>query len=208
MTNKILIVGGGGHCHSVLDSLLTLGIYDEIAIIDKKESVGNKILSLKVTGADEDIPGLLEAGYSDAFVTIGNNRVRKQISEKLERMGFRFPCIIDPQSTVSSFSNIGKGVFIGKKAVVNSNSFIGNGSIVNTSSVVEHDCHLEDFTHIAPGATLCGGVKVGETTHVGAASVVREQLTIGSNTTIGMGSVVVSSIKSNALAYGNPCKER
>ena len=40
MNKKILLVGGGGHCQSVLDSLLELDQFSAIGIIDKKENVG------------------------------------------------------------------------------------------------------------------------------------------------------------------------
>ncbi len=32
---KILLLGAGEHCNSVLDSLLSTGDYDEVGIIDK-----------------------------------------------------------------------------------------------------------------------------------------------------------------------------
>ena len=35
MGNKLLLIGGGGHCHSVLDSIISSGKYDEIGIIDE-----------------------------------------------------------------------------------------------------------------------------------------------------------------------------
>ena len=38
---KILLVGGGGHCRSVLDSLLSAGGYDDIGIIDPRTSGGS-----------------------------------------------------------------------------------------------------------------------------------------------------------------------
>lgn len=37
---RIVLVGGGGHCRSVLDALLTLGIYDQIGIVERNAGNG------------------------------------------------------------------------------------------------------------------------------------------------------------------------
>ena len=42
MDKNILLVGGGGHCKSVLDTLLKLNRFSKIGIIDKKKILGNQ----------------------------------------------------------------------------------------------------------------------------------------------------------------------
>ena len=44
--------------------------------------------------------------------------------------------------------------------------------IVNTMSLIEHECIVEDFTHIAVSAVLCGQVQVGKAAFVGANATV------------------------------------
>ena len=53
---KILLVGGGGHCRSVLDSLLSAGGYDDIGIIDPRTSGGSAPMNIPVLGGDSDLP--------------------------------------------------------------------------------------------------------------------------------------------------------
>ncbi|WP_414151378.1 acetyltransferase [Acetobacterium carbinolicum] len=206
--DRILLIGGGGHCKSVLDSLLNLSHYDEIRIIDKKENVGNKILSIDIIGTDDDLVRLFKEGYKNAFVSvgsIGNTSHRRKIFELVEIIGFNTPNIIDSSAIVSENAIVNKGIFIGRNAIINADATINTGAIINTGSIIEHNCFIDKFAHISPGAVLCGDVTVGENTHIGAASVLKQQVTVGRDTVIGMGSVVICDIGNNSVAYGNPC---
>ena len=208
-SRKILLLGAGGHCMSVLDSLIALDQYTDIAIIDKSNNTSN-ILGIPVIGVDDDLERLYEEGYSDAFITVGSlgdTSIRRKLYKKLKDIGYNIPNIIDNSSIISDFTTIGEGNYIGKNTVINVGASIGNCTIINTSSTIEHECTINDFVHISPGSILCGNVTIEADTHIGAASVIRQGLSIGSNTIIGLGSVVVSNINSNTMAYGNPCKE-
>lgn len=209
MNKKILLVGGGGHCKSVLDSLIELEQFSEIGIIDKKENIGKKILGVPIIGCDDDLPEFFTHGYKYAFVTIGsigNPKLRIKLFNKLNEIGFKIPNIIDHSAVVSRHVKIETGIFVGKNAIINAGSNIKNGVIINTSAIIEHDCVISEFVHIAPGGVLSGEVRIGDNTHVGANSVVKQQLKIGSDSIIGIGSVVLKDIEDNIVAYGNPCK--
>jgi sugar O-acyltransferase (sialic acid O-acetyltransferase NeuD family) len=210
MNKKILLVGGGGHCKSVLDSLLKSTHYSDIGIIDKRDNIGKKILNVPIIGCDEELPMLYQEGFKDAFVTvgsIGNPKLRIKLFYYLEKIGFNIPNIIDLTAIISDHAKFEKGIYIGKNVVINAGTFIQKGAIINTSTIIEHDCVIEEFSHIAPGTVLCGEVRVGENTHIGAKSVIRQQIMIGTNTIIGMGSTVITNIGNDVVAYGNPCKE-
>ncbi len=210
MNKKLLLLGGGGHCKSVLDSVLQRGEYQEIAIVDNAEHVDTTIFDISVIGCDEDLPELKKLGFRHAFVTlgsIGNPTARIRLFSYIQELGFEIPNIIDVSATISAHAYLGSGIYVGKNAVINSDSSIGNGAIINTSSTVEHDCVIGDFVHIAPGTVLCGEVHVGSNTHIGANSTVRQQVKIGSSALIGMGSVVLLNVGDDVLAYGTPCKE-
>ena len=53
---------------------------------------------------------------------------------------------------------------------------IGDFAIVNTAAVVEHDCIVGEGAHVAPGAVLGGGVRVGARTLMGIGSVMRPNI--------------------------------
>jgi sugar O-acyltransferase (sialic acid O-acetyltransferase NeuD family) len=210
MNRKILLIGGGGHCKSVLDSLFNIDGYQEIEIIDKKENIGNTIMGVPVVGSDNDLHTLYNEGYHYAFVTvgsIGNPSLRIKLFNMLNEIGYQIPTIIDSSSKVSKYVEIEHGVFIGKQTIVNAGALIKKGAIINSGAIIEHDCQVGSFAHIATGVVLGGEVIVGENSHVGLNATIKQQVSIGSNSVIGMGSAVTKDIKDNVMAYGNPCKE-
>ena len=201
-----MLIGGGGHCHSVLDSILALGTYKEIGIID---NVNSSVLGIDVIGCDDDIPAFFKAGWTEAFITvgsIGSTKIRRRLYQMVKMIGLTVPSIKDPTAVIAKGTIIGEGAFIGKQAVINTGSIIGECSIINTGAIIEHDCVVNNFSHISSGTVLCGQVQIGEDTHIGAGSVVRQQISIGNNVLIGAGSVVVKNIPNNVKGYGNPCK--
>lgn len=206
MSRKILLLGAGGHCKSVIDTLNSIGSFEDIGIVEKDKLVNSTLEN--IVGYDDDLADLYNAGYEYAFVTlgsIGNPKNRINLFNKIMNIGFKIPNIIDPSAIVSNNIVMGYGNFIGKRAVINTGTIIGNGVIVNTGSIVEHDCKLENFVHLAPGSILCGGVAVGENSHIGAGAIIKQSIIVGSNSIIGMGSVVLNNIPPNSVAYGNPC---
>lgn len=216
MENKLLLIGGGGHCHSVIDSVLSAGLYTEIGVVAKDQDNYNELkndalLAPHLIGTDKDLSKLYESGWNRAFITlgsIGNTRGRRVLFNTISELGFELPMIIDPSAVISDSAIMEKGVFIGKRAVVNAGVKIGVCAIINTGAIIEHDCIVGSFTHISPGATLCGQVSVGNDSHIGAGSVVRQCINIGSNSLVGAGSVVVEDVPDNVKAYGNPCRVR
>lgn len=206
LKKKLLLIGGGGHCHSVLDSVLALCEYDEIGIID---SINSSCLGIPVVGADADIPSLKEEGWTDAFITVGsvgNTAIRRRLYEMVRNLGLSIPTIIDPTAVVARGTDVKEGSYIGKQAIINTNSSIGTCAIVNTGAIIEHDCVVGEFSHISPGTILCGQVTARNDSHIGAGTVVRQQIIIGARTLIGAGSVVIKDIPDGVKAYGNPCK--
>ena len=206
MGKNLLLIGGGGHCRSVLSSVLAEKEYEEVGIID---FTNIPVMGISVVGRDEDLPTLKNSGWTDAFITvgsIGNTGLRRRLYQMIKKLGFTIPSIIDPTAIVAQDVKIGEGCFVGKGAVLNSGTEIGECAIINTGAVIEHDCKIGAFAHISPGTVLCGQVKVGNDSHVGAGSVVRQQIEIGNETLVGIGSVVVQNIPDCVKALGNPCK--
>ena len=216
-TRNILLLGAGGHCLSVLDSLKSLNLYENIGLgirdngnFTASDTDIDKMNSAFIVGSDKDLLLLFEQGYTDAFITvgsIGNPTIRKSLYNMVKQIGFNIPNIIDKTAVVSTIVSLGEGVYVGKNAVINAGCTIGNCTIINTMALIEHECCIGDFAHIAPGSILCGNVVVGENTHIGAGSMIRQGLNIGTDTIIGMGSVVLERIRNNVIAFGNPCRE-
>lgn len=207
---KIILLGGGGHCKSVIDSIRSLNLYDIYGIIDIEKNIGQTVCDINVIDCDKNLSKYKDMGIKKAFITIGsvgNPQLRIKLYNLALNIGFEFPVIVDKTAIISKSAHIAQGTFIGKGAIINAESSIGENCIVNTGSIIEHDCTIGDFVHISPGATVCGGAVIGNNTHIGANSTVLQYKKIGNDSIIGAGSIVTKDVKSNITAYGNPCRE-
>lgn len=167
----IIIVGFGGHAKSVADSIERQNEYKIVGYVD----VENRNARYPYLGTDAELQKYFDRGIKNAFVGIGymgRGNVRENLYKKLKEIGFSLPIIIDPSAIVSTNVVIEEGTYIGKGAIVNTEAFIGKMVIINTKAVVEHECKVDDFSHIAVGAVLCGQVEVERGAFVGANATV------------------------------------
>lgn len=205
MKRKIVLIGGGGHCKSVLNTIYRIGFYDEIVVTDKGYPGIKDILGIPVVGNDDRLPELRQSGYTDAFITLGSiksTELRHLLYEKAVNLGFHLPCIVDPSAQVSKHTSLGVGIFIGQNTVVNADVRIGDMAIINTGAIIEHECIIGSYSHISVGAKLCGAVSVGEDVLVGAGAVVIQGVQIGIGALIGAGSVVLGDVKGCQTVVG------
>ena len=173
---NILLIGGGGHCKSVIDVIELEGKYSIAGIIDKKELIGSDVLGYKVIGCDDDLIHLREK-FSHAFITLGHiksNDLRKRLFEYVVKLGFTLPSIVSPLSYVAKGASIGNGTVVMHQCLVNSNASVAQNSIINTKALIEHDAKIEDNTHISTGVIINGGTLVKEDTFVGSGSITKE----------------------------------
>lgn len=206
MNKKLLLLGSGGHCQSVLDAVLSQGQFDPYLIDNCSE---NQKYGIPILGDDSMLGKLYKNDYKYAFVAVGSvgtPEIRQKLTYMLYEIGFTLPNIIDKSAIIAGNVSLGDGIFIGKGVIINAYSQLASNCIINTGSIIEHGCRIGNFAHIAPGSTLCGNVSVEENTHIGAGSVVIQNISIGENSLIGAGSVVIKNIGRNLVAYGNPCK--
>lgn len=189
------LYGASGHGKVIKEIVEANGVRVE-GFVDDNEHL-NTFVDCPVFHSAEDL--------TPVIVSIGNNRIRKMI---VERLNCEFCTAIHPSAIVSPSARIGEGTVVMAGAIINANVVIGKHCIVNTGATIDHDVVLEDYVHVAPGVNISGATKVGEGTWLGVGSCVIQCLNIGKNCMIGAGSVVVKDIPNDVTAYGNPCRIR
>ncbi|MEW6418727.1 MAG: acetyltransferase [Nitrospirota bacterium] len=205
MPKKIIIIGSGGHAKVIIDILKSSDNYKIIGCTDA--SLKQKdIMGLPVLGDDSILPQLYKNGLRHAFVAIGDNKIRSEISDCVKKMGFELINAISPHSYISKSVKLGSGIAIVQGAVINPETVIGNNAIINTGSTIDHDCIIEESCHIAPGCNIAGNVRIGKGTFLGIGCKVIPKITIGEWTTVGAGAVVVNDLPGYSLAVGVPAK--
>lgn len=191
---KVSLYGAGGHAKVVMDVLksnnLTVSeIYDDNSEI--------KIF--------ENIPVVQKNICSPLIISIGNNIVRKKITEKFPEIIYH-SAIGANSAIVSDNVKIDVGTVVMQGVVIQHSAKIGKHCIINTAASVDHDCRIGDFVHIAPHSTICGNVEIGEGTLIGAGAIVTPNIKIGKWATIGAGAVVIRDVPDYAVVVGNPAK--
>jgi len=180
MKEKIVLVGGGGHCHSIIDVIEQENKYEIIGIVDIKENLGKKVLNYEVIACDNDLDTIFQT-CKNAIITVGHiesNKIRVDIYNKLKQIGFNLPVIISPLAYVSKYSNIKEGTVIMHHVLVNANVKIGKNCIINTKALIEHDCVVENNCHISTSSVLNGGVTVKENSFFGSNATSKQAIEI------------------------------
>jgi sugar O-acyltransferase (sialic acid O-acetyltransferase NeuD family) len=136
------------------------------------------------------------------IIAIGNNKIRKNISERFSE--YNFFNSIHKSAHVSPSATLGSGTVVMLQAIINAAAKIGNHVIINTAAIIEHDCIIEDFVHISPNVTLSGNTYIGKGSHLGSGAIVIPGIKIGKWCTIGAGSVIINDIPDGATVVGNP----
>ena len=180
MKERIVLIGGGGHCHSVIDVIEQTNKYEIIGIVDTKENIGKKVLDYKIIACDDDLETIF-LSCKNALITVGqieSNKIRVKIYNNLKQIGFNLPVIISPLAYVSNHSSIEEGTIIMHHALVNANTKIGKNCIINTKALIEHDCIVEDNCHISTASVINGGVTVKENTFFGSNATSKQSIEI------------------------------
>lgn len=194
--NKFLY-GASGHCKVIIDILKSKN--EEIIAVFDDFAEDNFISNVQVLKAAE-----MKISLNDQFIiSIGNNKVRKDIVKKVDSTFFT---AIHEQAIISESSKIGQGSVVMASAVINTDVEIGMHCIINTSAVIDHDCKISDYCHISPNASLAGNISVEEGTHIGIGACVIQGIKIGKWATIGAGAVIINDVPDFATVVGNPGK--
>lgn len=189
----IILIGGGGHCKSVIDVIEQEGQFEIVGIVDKPEFFGSDILGYSVIGNDSDL-GFLIKKCKYALVTVGQIKsplLRIRLFELAEKSGFILPNIISPRAYVSKYAAVGKGTIIMHDALVNANTQIGENCIINSKALIEHDCSISNHCHISTSATINGGAIVKSGSFIGSGTITKESIIIGKNSFIKAKSLVI-----------------
>lgn len=209
MKNKnLILIGGGGHCKSVIEVVKNCG-YDIVGIFDKAENIGKQIGEHKIIGTDERIPEYINDCLF--IITVGqikNPNLRIKLHQLILENGGKLAAIISTNSYFSEHATIGEGSIVMNHALVNSNVEIGKNCIINSKALIEHDSVIGDNTHISTGVIINGSCTIGKNCLIGSGSILSNNITIPDNTIVGLGSIVHKSIDEPGIYFGHPLSKQ
>ena len=203
----LVLVGGGGHCKSVIEAAESAG-YSILGVLDMPEEVGKSILSTKVIGTDDDIPAYVDK--AEYVITVGfikNSATRIKLYNKVKEAGGKLATIVASTAYVSKYAEIGEGTVVLHQVFVNAGAKVGCNVILNTATNIEHDAVIGDHCHISTGSMINGDAVVADQTFIGSQSVINQGVKIKmGGVIIASGSVVNKDITGRGVYVGNPAK--
>lgn len=204
MEKNLILIGGGGHCKSVIDVAESAG-YRILGILDRAEEVGKKVLAYEVIGVDDDIPQFIDK--AEFVITVGfikDPSLRIKLYNKVVQSGGKLATLIASTAYVSKYAKIGRGTVVMHNAFVNAGAEIGENVIINTHANIEHDVCVGNQCHISTGVMINGDCKIGDNTFIGSQSVLSNGISVCPGVIVGAGSFVRKTIHQSGLYSGNP----
>jgi sugar O-acyltransferase (sialic acid O-acetyltransferase NeuD family) len=191
LRKNIVLVGGGGHCISIIDVIENGTDFNILGILDSNIRENN-ILGYKILGDDNLIPELVNQN-TYFLITVGQIKscaVRRNIAKTLTENNAKLATVISSLAYVSKHAYIEEGSVIMNHAVVNAKSKIGKNCIINTKSNIEHGVLIGEFCHISTCAVINGDCVVGSGTFIGSNATISNNVSIKENSIIGAGKFI------------------
>jgi sugar O-acyltransferase (sialic acid O-acetyltransferase NeuD family) len=210
---KIAILGTGGNCTDILDTILDINdrrgnpVYECIGFFDDNpQKWKQKFHGVGVLGPLKKAISIKDCSFVFGIGSVSNFWKRKDILAKTGIADECFETIIHPTASVSRMAKIGKGAVIFQNVTITSNVIIGRHVSILPNSIISHDDEIGDYTCIAGGVCVSGSVRVGTDCYLGTNSSIKDGLAIGNQCLIGMGSVVINDVPENSVVAGSPAR--
>ena len=210
MEGSLILIGGGGHCKSLIDLVEAEGRYKIAGILDGAENLkGAKVFGYPVLGGDELIQELNQKGYS-FLISVGQideGKIRQKLFNYCQELGCKMPNIVSPKAYVSNRVEMGIGHTIFHGCIINAETVLGNNNIINNQVLIEHEVQIGNHNHISTNSTVNGKVVIGNNNFLGSGSIVVNNIVLGSELILGAGSVVAKSQLEQGTYVGVPAKK-
>jgi sugar O-acyltransferase (sialic acid O-acetyltransferase NeuD family) len=207
---SVVIIGAGGFGREVLEIFKAQNAVSEVwnilGFIDDNEELHNNILNgYPVLGGLEWLT-INKKDNLGCVCAIGSCETRKEVAEKLHKMGVNFYNAIHPSVIMSESIEIGHDVIICAGSILTVNIKVEDHVHINLNCTVGHDVIIQKYCTISPIVAISGKVHFGEGVFVGTGASFINGVSVGDWSTIGAGTVVIDDIPENVVAVGVPAK--
>lgn len=208
MGKKNIYALGIGHNTPVFIDLAIACGYEIAGLYHyNSERTGEIDHGFKILGSFEDLFLKEDLMGKNFLLTMGDNNIRTELSNKIIYLGGSVPTLIHPTAVISSFAVISQiGVYISPFTYVQADSSIGDNTILLSHVNISHTTHIGNSCFIAGGATIGAYTNVGNNVFVGqgALSISGKVKTIGDGAYIGARSLLTKNVLSNTTVKGSP----
>ena len=82
---SIVIWGGGGHGHVVVEILRSIGNWEIVGIIDSVQPAGTLVMDIPVLGNADMLSSLGQKGVKNLVVAVGNGPARSKMMKQAQK---------------------------------------------------------------------------------------------------------------------------
>jgi len=195
---KLIIFGAGGHAKSVISVALAQDEWEIVGIVaDTIPVATTDLLGFPILGGRDKFVGLLGAGVSHAFVAVGDDLARHQITELLFETGYQLANIVHPTALIMPGAKLADGILLHAYSLVGAEVSIGRGCIIQPYVSVGHESLVGDFVQFCPGVRVGGANRIGDLCFFGPNSVTYPNVSIGDRASVGANTTVNKAVPSD-----------
>lgn len=210
MKKKEIYALGVGHNTPVfIDLALDCG-YEIVGLYHyNSDKTGEYDHGYEILGSFEDLFSRKSLQGLNFLLTMGDSKIRTELSKKIMDKGGLVPTLIHPTSVISKFAKISDiGVYISAFSFVQADSSVGENTVILSHVNISHT------THIGKGCFIAGGAIIGAYTNMednvfigqGALSISAKVATIGQGAYVGARSLLTKDVPANTVVAGIPAK--
>lgn len=208
--NKEIFALGVGHNTPVFLDLASACGYTIAGLYHyNSERTGETDHGYKILGSFDDLFSKGDLSGCSFLLTMGDNKVRTDVSDRIVRQGGKVPSIIHPTAVISQFAEISDtGVYISPFSYVQADSSIGSNTVILSHVNISHTTHIGKSCFIAGGATIGAYTEMGDYVFVGqgALSISAKTKMIGHHSFIGARSLLTKDVPPGVLVAGSPAR--
>ncbi len=164
---------------------------------------------LKILGSFDDLYDKGNLTGMNFLLTMGDNTIRTEVSNKLRQLGGNVPTLIHPTAVISRFSQISSiGVYISAFTYVQADSSIGDNTVLLSHVNISHTTHIGNSCFVAGGSTIGAYTNIKDFVFIGqgALTISAKVPTIGEKAYIGARSLITHEVPAHAVMAGSPAK--
>lgn len=201
---------GVGHNTSVFIDLAEACGYTVVGLFHFNDERTREVdHGLEILGSFENLFAKGNLSGMSFLLTMGDNKIRTDISNKIISLGGNVPSLIHPTATISRFAEISPiGVYISPYTYVQADSSIGMNTILLSHVNISHTTHIGNSCFIAGGATIGAYTTMEDFVFVGqgALSISAKTKHIGHHAFIGARSLLTRDVPANVVVAGSPAR--
>lgn len=200
---KLAVLGGGGFATEIMETAIMAGWKSFEVYDDDISKHGQLVMGTPCMGSLIDFEQKSKLSY---ILAIGDNAVRKRVSERLETAGHRAISLLHPTAVISPTATIAHGTFVGPYVWVGPHVKIGRYALLNMGVSIGHDALLGDWVQLCPGVRISGFASVGNGAFLGSNAVLGPQIAMEEWSQLTATSFAWRTIPAGALAAGCPAR--